>query len=159
MWVDYYFYVHRCFSPAFSALRCAVQAFRREEDLQMYKASKRRRERFDQVYFVSKWFISLLSDGRIKWFQGMYLFVCFRGRGIFISVGTVDMCKSFNAVNKVNHSWLSVLQDRGNGGDISFSDSPRARGVQFPFVVTDRVIIKVCEVFMFKFILAVSLRL
>ncbi|CAO2816054.1 unnamed protein product [Amaranthus hypochondriacus] len=62
------------------SLRTAVQAFRREEDLQMYKASKRRRERFEQ--------------------------------------------------------------EKGNYGDSSFSDSPRGRGVQFPFVVTDRVIIK-----------------
>ncbi|KNA18924.1 hypothetical protein SOVF_066230 isoform A [Spinacia oleracea] len=63
------------------SLRIAVQAFRREEDLQMYKASKRRRERFEQ--------------------------------------------------------------DKGNNyGDSSFLDSPRGRGVQFPFVVTDRVIIK-----------------
>lgn len=31
------------------ALRAAVQAFRREEELQFYRSSKRRRERFDQV--------------------------------------------------------------------------------------------------------------
>ncbi|XP_021758235.1 U-box domain-containing protein 62-like [Chenopodium quinoa] len=62
------------------SLRTAVQAFRREEDLQMYKASKRRRERLEQ--------------------------------------------------------------DKGTYGDSSFLDSPRGRGVQFPFVVTDRVIIK-----------------
>lgn len=62
------------------SLRIAVQAFRREEDLQMYKASKRRRERFEQ--------------------------------------------------------------DKGNYGDSSLLDSPRGKGVQFPFVVTDRVIIK-----------------
>ncbi|KAL2897979.1 U-box domain-containing protein 62 [Bienertia sinuspersici] len=62
------------------SLRVAVQAFRREEDLQMYKASKRRRERFEQ--------------------------------------------------------------EKGNYGDSCFSDSFRGRGVQFPFSVTDRVIIK-----------------
>jgi len=37
----------------FSALRTAIQAFRREEDLLMYRASKRRRERFEQVSCVS----------------------------------------------------------------------------------------------------------
>lgn len=41
-------------------------------------------------------------------------------------------------------AFLTVLQEKGNYGDSSFSDSPRGRGVQFPFVVTDRVIIKVC---------------
>lgn len=62
------------------SLRTAVQAFRREEDMHMYRASKRRRERFEQ--------------------------------------------------------------DKGNYGDSSILDTPRVRGVQFPFVVTDRVIIK-----------------
>lgn len=40
-------------SLIFSALRTAIQAFRREEDLLMYRASKRRRERFEQVSCVS----------------------------------------------------------------------------------------------------------
>lgn len=48
------------------ALRAAVQAFRREEELQIYRVSKRRRERFDQVLIlytldISK-NISLLKD-------------------------------------------------------------------------------------------------
>ncbi|KAJ0103463.1 hypothetical protein Patl1_06763 [Pistacia atlantica] len=63
-----------------SALRAAVQAFRREEELQYYRSCKRRRERFDQ--------------------------------------------------------------DKGNLGDSSLMETPRGRGVQFPFAVTDRVIIK-----------------
>ncbi|XP_041001041.1 U-box domain-containing protein 62-like isoform X2 [Juglans microcarpa x Juglans regia] len=62
------------------SLRAAVQAFRREEELQFYRSSKRRRERFDQ--------------------------------------------------------------DKGGYGDSTLMDSPRGRGVQFPFAVTDRVIIK-----------------
>ncbi|XP_021626214.1 U-box domain-containing protein 62 isoform X2 [Manihot esculenta] len=62
------------------SLRAAVQAFRREEELQFYRSSKRRRERFDQ--------------------------------------------------------------DKGVYGDSPGVDTPRGRGVQFPFVVTDRVIIK-----------------
>ncbi|KAL8144484.1 hypothetical protein V2J09_017516 [Rumex salicifolius] len=65
-------------SPNLS-LRAAVQAFRREEE-QMYRANKRRRERFDQV--------------------------------------------------------------KHNCTDSAFMEAHRARGVQFPFVVTDRVIIK-----------------
>ncbi|KAL7184146.1 hypothetical protein ACSBR2_026325 [Camellia fascicularis] len=66
-------------SPNLS-LRAAVQAFRREEELQVYRSSKRRRERFEQ--------------------------------------------------------------DKGSYGDSTPLDHPRGRGVQFPFVVTDRVIIK-----------------
>lgn len=62
------------------SLRAAVQAFRREEELQFYRSSKRRRERFDQ--------------------------------------------------------------DKGGYGDSTLMDPPRGRGVQFPFAVTDRVIIK-----------------
>ncbi|KDP21647.1 hypothetical protein JCGZ_03318 [Jatropha curcas] len=62
------------------SLRAAVQAFRREEELQFYRSSKRRRERFDQ--------------------------------------------------------------DKGVYGDSTATDTPRGRGVQFPFAVTDRVIIK-----------------
>ncbi|XP_009363881.2 U-box domain-containing protein 62 [Pyrus x bretschneideri] len=62
------------------SLRAAVQAFQREEELQFYRSTKRRRERFDQ--------------------------------------------------------------EKGGCGDLVFMDSPRARGVQFPFAVTDRVIIK-----------------
>ncbi|KAM1471149.1 hypothetical protein COP2_042845 [Malus domestica] len=62
------------------SLRAAVQAFQREEELQFYRSSKRRRERFDQ--------------------------------------------------------------EKGGCGDLVFVDSPRGRGVQFPFAVTDRVIIK-----------------
>ncbi|XP_031271299.1 U-box domain-containing protein 62 [Pistacia vera] len=62
------------------SLRAAVQAFRREEELQYYRSCKRRRERFDQ--------------------------------------------------------------DKGNLGDSSLMETPRGRGVQFPFAVTDRVIIK-----------------
>lgn len=65
-------------SPNLS-LRIAIQAFRREEE-QMYRASKRRRERFDQVK---------------------------------------PYCS-----------------------DSAYMDGQRMRGVQFPFVVTDRVIIK-----------------
>ncbi|XP_042968906.1 U-box domain-containing protein 63-like isoform X3 [Carya illinoinensis] len=63
------------------SLRAAVQAFRREEELQFYRSSKRRRERSDQ--------------------------------------------------------------DKVGYGDSILMDSPRGRGVQFPFAVTDRVIIKV----------------
>ncbi|PON34952.1 hypothetical protein PanWU01x14_340100 [Parasponia andersonii] len=63
-----------------AALRDAVQAFRREEELQFHRSSKRRRERFDQ--------------------------------------------------------------DKGVYGDSTLMDLPRGRGVQFPFAVTDRVIIK-----------------
>ncbi|XP_022146865.1 U-box domain-containing protein 62 isoform X2 [Momordica charantia] len=33
-------------------------------------------------------------------------------------------------------------QDKGGYGDLTLMDTPRGRGVQFPFVVTDRVIIK-----------------
>uniref|UniRef100_A0A803R7H1 U-box domain-containing protein n=1 Tax=Cannabis sativa TaxID=3483 RepID=A0A803R7H1_CANSA len=66
-------------SPNLS-LRAAVQAFRREEELQFHRSSKRRRERFDQ--------------------------------------------------------------DKGIYGDCTLMDLPRGRGVQFPFAVTDRVIIK-----------------
>uniref|UniRef100_A0A5B7ACZ5 Putative U-box domain-containing protein 62 n=1 Tax=Davidia involucrata TaxID=16924 RepID=A0A5B7ACZ5_DAVIN len=62
------------------SLRAAVQAFRREEELQVNRASKRRRERFEQ--------------------------------------------------------------DKGTYGDAALMDHPRGRGVQFPFAVTDRVIIK-----------------
>ncbi|CAK7339983.1 unnamed protein product, partial [Dovyalis caffra] len=62
------------------SLRAAVQAFRREEELQFYRSSKRRRERFDQ--------------------------------------------------------------EKGGYGDSAVMDPPRGRGVQFPFAVTDRVIIK-----------------
>ncbi|TXG49966.1 hypothetical protein EZV62_025841 [Acer yangbiense] len=62
------------------SLRAAVQAFRREEELQYYRSCKRRRERFDQ--------------------------------------------------------------DKGSFGDSTLNDLPRGRGVQFPFAVTDRVIIK-----------------
>ncbi|KAH7548245.1 hypothetical protein ACOSP7_032366 [Xanthoceras sorbifolium] len=62
------------------SLRAAVQAFRREEELQYYRSCKRRRERFDQ--------------------------------------------------------------DKGSFGDSTLNDPPRGRGVQFPFAVTDRVIIK-----------------
>ncbi|KAH7854974.1 hypothetical protein Vadar_019750 [Vaccinium darrowii] len=66
-------------SPNLS-LRAAVQAFRREEELNVYRSSKRRRDRFEQ--------------------------------------------------------------DKGSYGDSLPMDHPRGRGVQFPFVVTDRVIIK-----------------
>ncbi|CDP13905.1 unnamed protein product [Coffea canephora] len=66
-------------SPNLS-LRLAVQAFRREEELQVHRASKRRRERHEQ--------------------------------------------------------------DKGTYGDSVQTDHPRGRGVQFPFAVTDRVIIK-----------------
>ncbi|WRX12839.1 U-box domain - like 7 [Theobroma cacao] len=62
------------------SLRAAVQAFRREEELQFYRSPKRRRDRFDQ--------------------------------------------------------------DKSNYGDSNMMDPPRGRGVQFPFAVTDRVIIK-----------------
>ncbi|CAL9008342.1 PREDICTED: U-box domain-containing protein 62-like isoform X1 [Prunus mume] len=62
------------------SLRAAVLAFRREEELQFYRSSKRRRERFDQ--------------------------------------------------------------EKGGYSDSVLVDTPRGRGVQFPFVVTDRVIIK-----------------
>ncbi|KAL3524062.1 hypothetical protein ACH5RR_016896 [Cinchona calisaya] len=60
--------------------RAAVQAFRRKEELQVHRASKRRRERYEQ--------------------------------------------------------------DKGTYGDSVHADYPRGRGVQFPFAVTDRVIIK-----------------
>ncbi|KAK6932913.1 hypothetical protein RJ641_035807 [Dillenia turbinata] len=64
------------------SLRATVQAYRREEDLQLYRPSKRRRERFEQ--------------------------------------------------------------DKGSSGEREpyMMDAPRTRGVQFPFAVTDRVIIK-----------------
>ncbi|KAK6929571.1 hypothetical protein RJ641_005776 [Dillenia turbinata] len=64
------------------SLRAAVQAYCREEDLQLYRPSKRRRERFEQ--------------------------------------------------------------DKGCSGERGpyMMDAPRARGVQFPFAVTDHVIIK-----------------
>ncbi|KAL3837823.1 hypothetical protein ACJIZ3_022414 [Penstemon smallii] len=62
------------------SLRLAVQAFRREEDLQVNRTSKRRREKHDR--------------------------------------------------------------DKGSCGDSTLVDHPRGRGVQFPFVVTDRVLIK-----------------
>ncbi|PSR93263.1 U-box domain-containing protein [Actinidia chinensis var. chinensis] len=62
------------------SLRAAVQAFRREEELQVYRSSKRRRERFEQ--------------------------------------------------------------DKGSFVESMPMDHPRGRGVQFPFAVTDRVIIK-----------------
>ncbi|XP_075083832.1 U-box domain-containing protein 62 isoform X4 [Nicotiana tabacum] len=62
------------------ALRAAVQAFRREEESQLNRSFKRRKERYDQ--------------------------------------------------------------DRGTFGDSPLSDHLRGRGVQFPFAVTDRVIIK-----------------
>lgn len=66
-------------SPNLS-LRAAIQAFRREEESQLNRSLKRRRERYDQ--------------------------------------------------------------DRGIFGDSALSDHLRGRGVQFPFTVTDRVIIK-----------------
>ncbi|KAI8564374.1 hypothetical protein RHMOL_Rhmol03G0176500 [Rhododendron molle] len=66
-------------SPNLS-LRAAVQAFRREEELNVYRSSKRRRDRFEQ--------------------------------------------------------------DKGSYGDSMPIDHSRGRGVQFPFAVTDRVIIK-----------------
>ncbi|KAF3433272.1 hypothetical protein FNV43_RR24374 [Rhamnella rubrinervis] len=62
------------------SLRAAVQAFRREEELQFYRSPKKRKERLDQ--------------------------------------------------------------DKGVYGDSNLMDPPRGRGVQFPFAVTDRVIIK-----------------
>ncbi|XWS74509.1 hypothetical protein CRYUN_Cryun01aG0004000 [Craigia yunnanensis] len=62
------------------SLRAAVQAFRREEELQFYRSPKRRRERFDQ--------------------------------------------------------------DKSSYGESNIMDPPRGRGVQFPFAVMDRVIIK-----------------
>ncbi|XVF24346.1 hypothetical protein REPUB_Repub13aG0120000 [Reevesia pubescens] len=62
------------------SLRAAVQAFRREEELQFYRSPKRRRERFHQ--------------------------------------------------------------DKSGYGDSNIMDPLRGRGVQFPFAVTDRVIIK-----------------
>ncbi|GMI86182.1 hypothetical protein HRI_002287500 [Hibiscus trionum] len=62
------------------SLRAAVQAFRREEELQFYRSPKRRKERFDQ--------------------------------------------------------------DKSSYGESIIMDPPRGRGVQFPFAVTDRVIIK-----------------
>ncbi|CAN1151418.1 U-box domain-containing protein 62 [Linum perenne] len=62
-----------------AALRAAVQAYRREEELQSYRLPKRRRERFEE---------------------------------------------------------------RGTYGDSNTMDPPRGRGVQFPFSVADRVIIK-----------------
>ncbi|GMN41146.1 hypothetical protein TIFTF001_010369 [Ficus carica] len=62
------------------SLRAALQAFRREEELQFNRSSKRKRERFDQ--------------------------------------------------------------DKGVYGDSTLMELPRGRGVQFPFAVTDRVIIK-----------------
>nr|XP_016490818.1 PREDICTED: U-box domain-containing protein 62-like isoform X3 [Nicotiana tabacum] len=62
------------------SLRAAVQAFRREEESQLNRSFKRRKERYDQ--------------------------------------------------------------DRGTFGDSPLSDHLRGRGVQFPFAVTDRVIIK-----------------
>ncbi|CAK9133698.1 unnamed protein product [Ilex paraguariensis] len=62
------------------SLRAAVQAFRREEESQVNRASKKRRERYEQ--------------------------------------------------------------DKGSCGDSILMDHPRGRGVQFPFAVTDRVIIK-----------------
>ncbi|KAJ9545618.1 hypothetical protein OSB04_025325 [Centaurea solstitialis] len=62
------------------SLRSAVSAFRREEEIQVHHASKRRRERLDQ--------------------------------------------------------------DRANYGDSMCMDTPRGRGLQFPFSVADRVIIK-----------------
>lgn len=62
------------------SLRLAVQAFRREEELQVNHSSKRRRERYDR--------------------------------------------------------------DKVTFGDSMLLDHPRGRGVQFPFAVTDRVIIK-----------------
>ncbi|CAN0827454.1 U-box domain-containing protein 62 [Linum grandiflorum] len=61
------------------ALRAAVQAYRREEELHSYRLPKRRRDRFEE---------------------------------------------------------------RGSYGDANTMDPPRGRGVQFPFSVTDRVIIK-----------------
>uniref|UniRef100_A0A2P2LR92 Uncharacterized protein MANES_10G001500 n=2 Tax=Rhizophora mucronata TaxID=61149 RepID=A0A2P2LR92_RHIMU len=66
-------------SPNLS-LRAAVQAFRREEELQSYRSPKRRRDKFEQ--------------------------------------------------------------DKVSYGDSTLMDLPRGRGVQFPFAVTDRVIIK-----------------
>ncbi|CAL5343758.1 unnamed protein product [Camellia sinensis] len=71
---------HENRSRTTTSLRATVQAFRREEELQVYRSSKRRRERFEQ--------------------------------------------------------------DKGSYGDSTPLDHPRGRGVQFPFVVTDRVIIK-----------------
>ncbi|CAI0552321.1 unnamed protein product [Linum tenue] len=66
------------------ALRAAVQAYQREEDLQSYRSPKRRRERFEQP----------------------------------------------------------SMQERGSYDDPNTMDPLRGRGVQFPFAVTDRVIIK-----------------
>ncbi|CAA2957888.1 U-box domain-containing 62 [Olea europaea subsp. europaea] len=62
------------------SLRLAVQAFRREQQMQVNRTSKKRRERYDQ--------------------------------------------------------------DKGTCGDSVLTEHPRGRGVQFPFAVTDRVIIK-----------------
>ncbi|KAI3470964.1 hypothetical protein Pfo_027627 [Paulownia fortunei] len=66
------------------SLRLAVQAFRREEELQVNHTSKRRRERYDRV----------------------------------------------------------SRHQKGTFGDSMLTDNPRGKGVQFPFAVTDRVIIK-----------------
>ena len=43
------FFFLGCWLP-WSALRIAVQAYRREEESQFYRSPKRRRERFDQVF-------------------------------------------------------------------------------------------------------------
>lgn len=44
-----------------AALRAAVQAFRREEELQFYRSPKRRRDRFDQVSLLSYLILVLLA--------------------------------------------------------------------------------------------------
>ncbi|KAL5991311.1 hypothetical protein ACLOJK_012218 [Asimina triloba] len=71
-------------NKGWSSLRAAVQAFRREEELHSSRASKRRRDRLEQL-----------------------------------------------------------MQDKGSYGDTFSMEFSRGKGVQFPFAVTDRVIIKV----------------
>lgn len=100
------------------ALRSAVQAFRREEEFQLSKASKRRRERFEQV-----WVVAFFVD-EIPW--------------LFPHSCTV--------------SDLRELQEKGSFGELTL-DGSRGRGVQFPFAVSDRVIIKVWQLVIVLFVI------
>ena len=46
----------------------------------------------------------------------------------------------------------ALMQDKSNYGDASLADQPRGKGVQFPFSLTDRVIIKVQCTFLSEYI-------
>lgn len=101
------------FSCIVLALRAAVQAFHREEESQFSKAPKRRRDRFEHV--------------------------C--SSPLFHQSTFCYYILSLNIPSKVN--LFSCVKEKCSYDDPFPLDLCRGKGVQFPFVVSDRVIIKV----------------